>query len=284
MECTHRLLWQPVVHQALMEDLGYRGDVTTHILEQAHILPPLVHGAIVARADGCLAGLTAAQLTFNLLDTEVHLELLKQDGQSVQKGECIMRCSGAPASILGAERVALNFLGHLSGIATQTRIFVQAVEGTRARVCATRKTLPGLRSLEKEAVCAGGGLPHRFGLNDAILIKDNHIQMAGGITPAVRAAQQQSGHMLMIQVEVDTFVQLQEAMDCGVSCVLLDNMSPQLLRQCVDFIDGRALSEASGGVHIDNVRAIAETGVDFISCGALTHSAPCLDVALDVEA
>jgi nicotinate-nucleotide pyrophosphorylase (carboxylating) len=220
---------------------------------------------------------------FRLLDGDGRVELAKQDGEDAGAGETIAVVEGSARALLTGERTALNLLGRLSGIATATRSVVERLAGLKTRVASTRKTTPGLRALEKYAVCAGGGQSHRYGLDDAVLIKDNHIALAGGIAEAVRRARSGASHLLRIEVEVDTLEQLEQALALGVDAVLLDNMDLATLREAVRRCAGRAFTEASGGIRPDNVRAVAETGVDLVSLGWLTHSAPALDVALDVE-
>jgi nicotinate-nucleotide pyrophosphorylase (carboxylating) len=266
------------VELAFSEDLGSAGDITT-----AGIIPPNATAKvrIVARQPGIIAGMEVARFAFASTNREVSFTAHVKDAEPVQSGTVIAEISGPATGILIGERTALNFLGHLSGIATLTEQFVQAIKGTKARICCTRKTTPGLRAMEKFAVRAGGGINHRFGLDDAVLIKDNHIAVAGGIIPALCAAKSSIGHMVRIEIEVDTLDQLAEAMEEGVDVVMLDNMAPENLRQAVAIISGRAISEASGGVNLASVRAIAETGVDMISVGAITHSAPTLDLGLD---
>jgi nicotinate-nucleotide pyrophosphorylase (carboxylating) len=272
------LLVEPVVRRALEEDLGRAGDLTSDL-----IIPADQSGTarLVARAPGTIAGVLCAEYAFRLIDVAVRLDSALQDGCRVRPNEIIAIVAGRTRAILSAERVALNFLGHLSGIATATRQLVDAVAGTNARIVCTRKTTPGLRILEKYAVRCGGGFNHRFGLDDAVLIKDNHIAAAGGIRPAVERARLGLGHMVEIEVEVDTLDQLDEALSLNVRTILLDNMDLSALRNAVHRVAGRAVLEASGGITIETVRAIAETGVDYISSGAITHSARNLDVALD---
>jgi len=276
----HRLLVEPVVRRALEEDLGRAGDVTSDLVLQPDAR---ARATIVARGAGTIAGLIASACAFSLVDDSGDLKFTVQnpDGSAVTQGTAIATVDGCARTILAAERVALNFLGHLSGIATSTRAFVQAVEGTKARIACTRKTTPGLRVLEKYAVRCGGGTNHRFGLDDAVLIKDNHLAAAGGIRKAVERVRAGLGHMVRIELEVDTIEQLGEALAIGVDTILLDNMDAPALRRCVELADGRAVLEASGSVTLATVRTIAETGVDYISSGAITHSAPTLDVALD---
>jgi nicotinate-nucleotide pyrophosphorylase (carboxylating) len=272
------VLMEPVVRRALNEDLGSGGDVTS----RAVISPDATARAhVVAREEGVIAGVQPASLTFKLVDPTVELRFEADEGASIKAGEVVALVEGPTRSILTAERTALNFLGHLSGVATATGTLVAAVAGTDARICCTRKTTPGLRALEKQAVRAGGGANHRYGLGDAILIKDNHVAASGGVAAAIGAARRQSGPATTIEIEVDTLDQLDEALEAGATAVLLDNMAlPDLLR-AVEMTAGRAVLEASGSVAAETVRAIAETGVDFISSGWITHSAPVLDFGLD---
>ncbi len=269
---------EDAVAQALREDLGLAGDITS----AATIPADQVSAArLVAREPGVVAGLPVAQAAFRGIDEHVSFTATAADGHRVEAGDELARITGKSRAILSAERVALNFIGRLSGIATLTAQYVSAATGTQARITCTRKTTPGLRALEKYAVRAGGGVNHRFGLFDGLLIKDNHIAAAGGIGPAVGRARAAAGHMVRIEVEVDTLAQLDEALALGVDAILLDNMSLDALREAVARNAGRALLEASGGVSLETVGGIAATGVDLISAGALTHSARCLDVALD---
>ena len=266
------------VSAALAEDLGLAGDITT--------LATVPHGTtasaiIAARERGVVSGLALAEATFRILGDEVAFEPEASDGALISKGDVLARVSGCARSVLTGERVALNFLGRMSGIATLTRAYVNQVVGTSARIVDTRKTTPGLRALEKYAVRCGGGHNHRTGLFDAILIKDNHIAAAGGPLAAIRAAREHAGHMVKIEIEVDTLEQLREILPLAPDAVLLDNMSTDELREAVAIAGGETLLEASGGVDLDSVRAIAESGVDIISVGALTHSAPVLDLGLD---
>jgi len=274
----HDLLIEPIVHRALEEDLGRAGDVTSELT-----IPPeqFASAQIVARQAGTSAGLVAASCAFRLINPSIQFHVENPDGSQVEAGTTIAAVEGNARSLLTAERVALNFLGHLSGVATATRALVDAVRGTNARIVCTRKTTPGLRTLEKYAVRCGGGINHRFGLDDAVLIKDNHVAAAGGIKAAIERVRAGIGHMVKIELEVDTLVQLEEALALEVDTILLDNMKPDTLRQAVVLAKGRAVLEASGGVTVATVQAIAETGVDYISSGAITHSAPNLDVALD---
>jgi nicotinate-nucleotide pyrophosphorylase (carboxylating) len=236
---------------------------------------------LAARQSGVVAGLDLAILAFRLIDPDVEISVERADGSEVSQGEVIATVSGPARAILTAERTALNFLCHLSGIATATASIVAAVRGHGARIVCTRKTTPGLRALEKYAVRAGGGANHRFGLDDAILIKDNHVAMAGGIRPAIERARMSVGHLVKIEVEVDTLAQLEEALALAPDAILLDNMSVAELRQAVAMVAGRAITEASGSITAATAPAIAATGIDLISIGWLTHSAPILDIGLD---
>jgi nicotinate-nucleotide pyrophosphorylase (carboxylating) len=240
-------------------------------------------GAIAARQAGVVAGIDCAVMAFRLIDPSVQVEVHRPDGSHVAAGERIATVSGPARGILMAERVALNFLCHLSGVATATASLVEAIKGHRARITCTRKTTPGLRALEKHAVRAGGGVSHRFGLDDGVLIKDNHIGVAGGIGPAVERARRAIGHMVKLEVEVENLAQLEASLAAGVDAVLLDNMAPPLLREAVAMIAGRAISEASGRISRETAAAVAATGVDVISAGWITHSAPALDIGLDLE-
>ncbi len=275
-----RLLVEPIVRAALLEDLGRAGDLTTDSIVPAEAR---FSGAIVSRQAGTVAGTDAAALAFALLDSTVQVSVLRPDGSRVAPGEAVIALDGPARAILSAERVALNLLCRLSGVATATASLVEAARPHgKARIVCTRKTTPGLRSLEKHAVRAGGGANHRFGLDDAVLIKDNHVAVAGGVVPAVRRARAGVGHLVKIEVEVDTLAQLDEALSVGADAVLLDNMSPDTLRAAVAMIDGRAVSEASGRISRETVGAVAATGVDLISTGWITHSAPIVDLGLDV--
>jgi nicotinate-nucleotide pyrophosphorylase (carboxylating) len=274
------LVYEPLVRAALLEDLGRAGDLTTDTVVPASAT---ARAKLVARRPGRVAGLTVSLSAFRLLDPTLSIEILAPDGSDVLPGDTLAVVSGAARPILSAERTALNLLGRLCGIATATRGLVQAVEGCKARITCTRKTTPGLRALEKEAVRQGGGSNHRFGLDDAVLIKDNHLVAAGGIQAAVAAARAGLGHMVKVEVEVDTLEQLAELLALRVDAVLLDNMRPDQLRDAVRMVDGRMLTEASGNITAETVRAVAETGVDMISVGWLTHSVTNFDVGLDFE-
>ena len=276
---TLRLLVEPVVRAALIEDLGRAGDITTEAVVPAEAT---VEAVIAARQPGVLAGLDAALLAFQLLDPALRIERRRADGEGISRGETIAQISGRARGVLGAERTALNLLSRMSGVATATRALADAVAGYTAKIVCTRKTTPGLRVLEKEAVRLGGGANHRFGLDDAMLIKDNHIALAGGVRQALERARRQAGHLVKIELEVDTFEQLAEAMEIGVDAVLLDNMTPETLRRAVAMVDGRAVTEASGRISLETAPAVAATGVDLISCGWITHSAPILDLGLDI--
>jgi nicotinate-nucleotide pyrophosphorylase (carboxylating) len=272
------LLVEPLVRATLLEDLGLAGDITSNAVVPADYRSTMVFSL---RQPGVIAGLDVAETAFRLVDPAIVFDRLSSDGISHQPGTEIARVSGSSRSILAAERTALNFLGHLSGVATATANLVKAVAGTKAAIVCTRKTMPGLRAFQKYAVRAGGGMNHRFALYDAVLIKDNHIAVAGGVSEAISRAKANAGHMVKIEVEVDTLEQLLEAMAIGVDAVLLDNMSPAQLREAVGIIDGRAIAEASGGITPETVAAVAASGVDLISIGWTTHSAPNLDIGLD---
>lgn len=274
------LLFEKSVKEALLEDLGRAGDITSEAIFNKNIK---IEATLVARKCGVLCGTATALTAFQLIDPEIKYDNILIDSALVNSGDIIARINGSATSILAAERVALNFLGHLSGISTLTAKFVSQISHTHAKICDTRKTTPNLRALEKYAVACGGGVNHRFGLDDAILIKDNHIAVAGGVAAALRAAKQKIGHLVKIEIEVDTLDQLHEALSEGVDVVLLDNMSIPQLAEAVRMINKQALSEASGGISLDTVAAVAETGVNLISVGALTHSAPVLDVGLDIH-
>ena len=274
----HRLLVEPIVRHALEEDLGRAGDITSDLTVPVE---RRLLAALVARKPGIVAGLIAAECAFTLIDPALRVTVEIPDGTAAVAGARLAVIEGSARSILATERVALNFVGHLSGVATATRALVDAVAGTKARIVETRKTTPGLRLLEKYAVRCGGGFNHRFGLDDAVLIKDNHLVAAGGIAPAIERVRAGLGHMAKIELEVDSLVQLEEALALNVDTILLDNMSIDDLKRAVATTRGRAVLEASGNVTLATVRAIAETGVDYISSGAITHSAPNLDIALD---
>jgi nicotinate-nucleotide pyrophosphorylase (carboxylating) len=275
------LLVQEAVRAALAEDLGRAGDITS----QATIPAEAEARAVIAarKKPGVLAGLDLAREAFRQVDPRLRFEALLEDGGKFAPGAVLARIEGPARALLSAERVALNFLGRLCGIATLTSHYAEAVAHTEARVCCTRKTTPGLRAFEKYAVRCGGGVNHRFGLDDAVLIKDNHIAVAGGVVPALLAAKAFVGHLVKIEIEVDSLEQLRDVLAEGADAVLLDNMSPAQLREAVALIGGRMTTEASGGIHLGGLREVAETGVNLISSGALTHSAPTLDLGLDIE-
>jgi nicotinate-nucleotide pyrophosphorylase (carboxylating) len=275
------ILIEPAVRAALLEDLGRAGDLTTEACVPASTT---AEAQFIARVPGTIAGLAVAETAFRLIDPEVAFSAKIQDGARVNPGEVIATLSGPARGILTAERVALNFMGHLSGIATATRGIADAIAHTTCRVVCTRKTTPNLRAMEKYAVLCGGGANHRFGLDDAILIKDNHIAIAGGVTAALSRAKSRAGHLVKIELEVDTLAQLEEALAIGVDAVLLDNMLPDQLRQAVIMVAGRAITEASGRITPETAAAMAETGVDLISAGWLTHSVKTLDIGLDISA
>lgn len=279
------LLIEPIVRMALAEDLGRAGDVTAMacIPEGARM-----RADFVARKPGVLAGLSCVRLAVLAMDPKATITLKRSDGDSFDAGTVLAEVEADARAFLSAERTALNLLGRLCGIATLTRRYVQAVEGTRARIADTRKTTPGLRALEKHAVLCGGGVNHRFGLDDAVLIKDNHVVVCGGVVPAIQAARAAVGHLTKVEIEVDGLEQLDELLplvdqDVGPDVIMLDNFDLPMLRKAVVRTAGRVMLEASGGVNLETVRGIAETGVDVISVGALTHSAPSLDIGLDAR-
>ena len=278
-------LIQPMVQAALLEDLGRRADVTSEAVIAAAQTCQL---HIVAREQGVLCGIDLARLSFEAMGVGLVFEAKVNDGDMLQRGDIIATVHGNARAILSAERTALNFLTHLSGIATTTQQIQASIAYTQAQVTCTRKTMPGLRVLQKFAVRVGGGRNHRLGLDDAILIKDNHIAIAGNIPNAIAQAKQLAGHLIPIEIEVDTLEQLQQAIDAGAELVLLDNMSPDTLRQavalCKNHPSGRIKTEASGGITPDSVVAVAETGVDFIAMGYLTHSTTALDIGMDFSA
>ena len=274
-----RLLVEPIVRAALLEDLGRAGDITTDAIVP---VDARLSGVIAARQDGVISGVDAAIIAFALIDPAVMVIVERGDGARVSPGDVVIRLDGPARAILTAERVALNLLCRMSGVATATAGLVEAARPHgKARIVCTRKTTPGLRSLEKHAVRAGGGSNHRYGLDDAVLIKDNHVAVAGGIVPAIERARAYSGHLVKIEIEVDTLDQLAEALSVRADAVLLDNMSPDQLREAVRMIDGRAIAEASGRINRETVGAIAASGVDLISSGWITHSAPIIDLGLD---
>ncbi|HYZ32100.1 MAG TPA: carboxylating nicotinate-nucleotide diphosphorylase [Crenalkalicoccus sp.] len=269
---------EPLVRAALLEDLGRAGDITTDAIVPADLSTRV---ALIARQPGVVAGLDLALLAFHLIEPRIAAMVERPDGSRLAQGDVIATLAGPARGLLTAERVALNFLGHLSGIASATATIVGAVRGTRASICCTRKTMPGLRAIQKYAVRVGGGSNHRFGLDDAVLIKDNHLAIAGGIRPAVERARARTGHMVKIELEVETLAQLEEALALGVDAVLLDNMDLPTLHRAVATVDGRAITEASGRITPQTAPEVAATGVDLISIGWLTHSAMVLDIGLD---
>ena len=279
MKIDARLL-ERVVSHALEEDIGY-GDITTN-----SIVPEDKQGRAIlhTKEPGVVAGLDVAETAFRLIDPTLEITRHVKDGDHVAKGDILMEVQGSARSILTAERIALNFLQRLSGIATRTSKFVELVRYYNAKIVDTRKTTPGLRALEKHAVAVGGGRNHRFGLFDAVLIKDNHIEIAGGVKKAIMAARHQMPHTMRVEVEVESLEQIDEALEVKADIIMLDNMSPETMREAVEKIAGRALIEASGGITEETIVDIAKTGVDYISIGALTHSVKALDISLDIEA
>lgn len=286
------LMIEDLVRGALLEDLGRAGDITTY----ATIGPEkTARMTINSREQGIVAGLVLAETAFRLVDPAIHFEASVADGDRVVPGQPLARVEGAARGVLSAERVALNFLMHLSGVASYTARFTDAIAHTKARVTCTRKTLPGLRAVEKYAVRLGGGSNHRYGLDDAILIKDNHIAVAGGVASAIAAARAYAGHLVKVEVEVDSLDQMRQALEAGPDVILLDNIGPERLAEAVDInrlfhaqspeayvaIRGRVILEASGNVTLDTIRAIAETGVDYISTSKITMAAPTMDIGLD---
>jgi nicotinate-nucleotide pyrophosphorylase (carboxylating) len=269
------------VTRALAEDLGRAGDVTSTATVPAGTA---ARGIVAAREAGVICGLALVEAAMRKLDPAAVITVHARDGDAVAAATTLLAIAGDARALLGAERVALNFLGHLSGVATATAAFVRLLAGTRARVCCTRKTTPGLRALQKYAVRCGGGFNHRFGLDDAILIKDNHIAVAGGVSAVLARARAVAGHLVKIEIEVDTLDQLREVLDTGLAdVVLLDNMDVATLEAAVALVAGRLVTEASGGITHGSAAAIAATGVDYLSCGAITHSSPHLDVGFDIE-
>jgi nicotinate-nucleotide pyrophosphorylase (carboxylating) len=269
------------VSRALREDLGDAGDLTSDAVLDSDSRG---RGVLVAKAPGVVAGLGVAEEAFRQVDSRVEVVRLRSDGDRVEPGDSLLVVEGSTASILAAERTALNFLGRMSGIASATRRCVDAISGTAARVTCTRKTAPGLRALDKYAVRVGGGVNHRFGLYDAILIKDNHLVACGGdVAEAVRRARAGRGRLVQVEVEVTSLEQAQAAVLAGAEALLLDNLSPEQVSEVVAWVAGRATTEASGGIHLENVRRYAEAGVDFVSLGWLTHSSPVLDISLELS-
>jgi len=274
------MLLEPLVRTALLEDIGHGYDITTDAIVSAD---RIATADIVSREDGVIAGLNAAVLAFAMLDANAKVDVRIRDGERIEAGQTAARVQFSARALITGVRTALNFLCRLSGIATATRGLVDAIAGYKARVVCTRKTTPGLRVVEKYAVRCGGGSNHRFGLDDAALVKDNHIAIAGSLRRAVEAVRASAGHMVKVEVEVDTLEQLEEAMQLPVDAVLLDNMTPETLTRAVTIVDGRAITEASGRVRLQTIVPIAASGVDLISAGWLTHSAPALDLGLDAS-
>lgn len=274
------ILIEEAVRAALLEDLGRAGDITSNAT-----IPPGAKAiaTLSTREDGVLAGIEFARTAFRLIDATLAFDARFADGAALKKGDIIAVVSGPARSLLSGERVALNFMMHLSGIASYTAKFAAEIAHTKARVTCTRKTLPGLRAFEKYAVRVGGGSTHRYGLDDAILIKDNHIAVAGGVAKAIRAAKAFAGHLVKVECEVTSLDQLREALTEKPDVILLDNMAPELLEQAVKIASGKVILEASGGISFDTIKGVAETGVDYISTSKITMSAPTLDVGLDVE-
>ncbi len=274
-----QLLVEEAVRATLLEDLGRAGDITSYATIPAKAKARAI---MSSREEGVAAGMALAEAAFRLVDPSVAFKAKVADGAQLKKGTALAEVSGNARSILTAERTALNYLMHLCGIATHTRRFADAIAHTGAKVTCTRKTIPGLRALEKYAVRCGGGSSHRYGLDDAILIKDNHIAVAGGVAEAVRAARAYAGHLVKVEVEVTSLKQLETALAEKPDVILLDNMAPQLLAKAVKLTGGRVILEASGGISLDTIRAVAETGVDYISTSKITMAAPTLDIGLDV--
>lgn len=273
-------LVRAAVTRSLEEDLGLSGDITSQACLPAGAR---AHVVMATRRAGVVSGTQLAIEAFRQMDPAIKVQVVKKDGERIQPGDVLLKIDGNARAVLSAERTALNFMGRMCGIATLTAAYVERIKHTKARVLDTRKTTPGLRAFEKYAVLCGGGVNHRFGLFDAILIKDNHVGVAGGIRPALQRAKAHASSMVKIEIEVDSLAQLDEVIAEGADIVLLDNMAPDMLREAVKRVAGRIVTEASGGVTLDSIKAIAETGVDYISSGALTHSAPVLDIGLDIE-
>lgn len=269
--------YQELIERALQEDLG-TGDLSSAIFPKT----AKTHAKIYAKQKGIACGLEVTKQVFKTVDPQLEISIMKEDGEKVERGTVVMEIAGYVGSILSAERTALNFLQHLSGVATATNEAVKECQGLSTRITDTRKTLPGLRMLQKYAVRMGGGQNHRFGLYDAVMLKDNHIAVAGGIRPAVEAARRQIGHMVKIEVECETLRQVEEAVAAGADIIMLDNMDPETMHKAVEIVNGKAMVEASGGIKKGSIRAVAETGVDMISMGAITHSVKAMDFSLDI--
>lgn len=268
-----------LIKTALLEDINYC-DVTTDYLIPAE---QMGKGKLVAKAEGILCGVEVAARVFELIDSDIKIKILIKDGESVKYGDELMRLEGRTASLLKGERTALNLIQHMSGIATAANQATKLVEGTNASIADTRKTLPGMRPLQKYAVMTGGAKNHRYNLSDAAMLKDNHIDAAGGITAAVTALRKKIGHMTKIEVETRNLDELKEALAVGADIIMLDNMSPELMKEAVEITDGRAVLEASGGITNETLRAVAESGVDIISIGALTHSVKAFDISMYIK-
>lgn len=274
----NRLLWEESVRAALNEDIGFQDITTESIVDEAH----RSRAEIMAKQEGMIAGLEVVETVFRLLNPEVEFSTKVKDGDKVNPGQIIAAVYGPTRTLLAGERTALNFLQHLSGIATATARAAELVRGHACRIVDTRKTTPGLRMLEKYAIRVGGGHNHRLGLYDAVLIKDNHIEAAGGITQAVAKVREHVGHMVKIEVEAESLEQVAEVLETKAEVIMLDNMGPELMAEAVKLIAGKAMTEASGGITLDNLQTVAETGVDLISLGWLTHSAPVLDISMNI--
>ena len=273
------ILTAPLIARALAEDLGDAGDLSSIATVPEN---RMAKAEINTRTFGIASGIEMAKRVFYAVDPEVSIKIVKPDGAALMPGDTLLTVSGRARSLLTAERVALNILGHMSGISSATASFVDAVDGTDVGIACTRKTLPGLRALQKFAVRCGGGMTHRYGLHDAVMIKDNHIIAAGSISKALKGARRYAGHTIRIEIEVDTLEQLNEVVALGADIILLDNMTPATLRQAVNIAKGKAVLEASGNITLETVRLVAETGVDVISSGWITHSAPTLDIGMEL--
>ena len=280
MNSPHPIFFDEIIINALKEDFGRAGDLTTEALVGKEVTAA---GRIIAKQAGCVAGLEIAMRTFSLLEAEAVIEILVPEGDNVKEGTVLARVSGSARTILAGERTALNLLGRLSGIATCTQTVVRRVADYKTRIVCTRKTTPGLRALEKYAVRTGGGFNHRFGLDDAVLIKENHITVAGGVSSAIRGVRSRMGHLAKVEVEVETLDQLREAVEEKVDIVMLDNMTFDMARQAMKIVDGKVLVEVSGGLTGEEAEQYAKIGVDIISIGRLTHSSPAFDVSLILE-
>lgn len=269
-----------LINTAIMEDINYVDVTTDYLIPKGH----QSSAYYVAKDDGILCGIDIAKRVFELVGGDVEFQTLIEDGSEVHKGDIIAKMNGSTATLLKGERTALNILQHMSGISTATHTCVELVKGTNAQITDTRKTLPGLRPIQKYAVTVGGGKNHRYNLSDGAMLKDNHIDAYGGITPAVKALREKIGHMVKIEVEVRNMEELKEALSAGADVIMLDNMSCAEMSECVKYVDGKAKLEASGNVTTENIRAVAETGVDIISLGALTHSVKCFDISMRINA